>query len=62
MDINKKVNHEKRRCAVGLHNYQFPKGYKKDQSISLLICKRCGVIMLPSKVQSRKSYGENNGN
>jgi len=58
MDINKKVKYEKRRCEVGLHNYQFPKGYKKDQSLSLLICKRCGVIMLPSKIQPRQRYGD----
>jgi len=66
MDINKQVIREKRRCQVGLHNYMFHHtAQSKDQTKELLICKRCGFLLLPSALEPRKQYihkEEKNGN
>ena len=57
MDISKQVQREKIRCAVGLHNYMFHHGAKsRDQAKELLICKRCGFLLVPSSLEPRKQY------
>jgi len=68
MDMNERVNWEKRRCEIGVHNFtnfmdsSIHIKYHADIPNEVLICKRCGHMTTPKELIERQHYEDENGN